>query len=98
MREASAVACVACVATIDGETSAGAFDPPERTVSAGDGTDSEGQAFQRARPMLNAVAAARLYPMAGRVSTDQKRCQPESVSGDNSAEDRPGRPCPDWRA
>ena len=89
MRGASAAVAVACVgigvgigvdrsAEIDRATSVGTFDPPEKTATAGDGPGSEGQPLQRARPMLSAVAAAKLYPMAGRVSTDQKRCQPES--------------------
>jgi hypothetical protein len=85
-------------AEIDGEASASAFDAPERTATAGDGRDAGGQALQRARPMLSAVAAARLYPMAGRVTTDQRRCQPESPSGDEPAEDRRGRPRPGLRA
>ena len=85
-------------AEIDGEASAGAFDAPERTATAGEGRDAEGQALQRARPMLSAVAAARLYPMAGRVTLDQRWCQPESASGDEPAEDRRGRPRPGLRA
>lgn len=85
-------------AEINGDAPAGAFEPPERTTAAGDGLDPEGQAFQRARPMLSAVAAAKLYPMAGRVTTNQKRCQPESLSGDDATEDRRGRPRPGLRA